>query len=337
MLRRKYILLTLSLFLFACDKTEIADRDKQDNGNSGWLVDTTKMTGTSVVDVFPLVIEPVYTPAGEAPDKLLSDRAVVFMIDETVFIYPFWMMGVEVVNDKIGNTYFSVTYCPKTRTTYVINRDIEGSIHTFRASGLLYQDNLVYYDLETGSFWSQMLFKSIKGAHSGLEPAYINSFETTYGLAKEFFPEAIVFTDYVGRVGNKPIPGFGTKSSPASNNLVLGLPHHNIKPGSLPVVNFSHLSEGGLIKSENNMIVYSKPHYYINAFISIPGVEFEFKNDFPSILTDNEGNTWDAFGHAISGPREGERLNGTVSYLALWWAWEGIFKDFDFIFFASNL
>ncbi len=330
MTQRKLLLFALLIIPFACEKT-ITEPEKQINGNSGWLVDTAKMTGTSVIDVFPLVTEPIYTPAGEAPDKLLSDRAVVFMINETVFIYPFWMLGVEVVNDQVGDTHFSVTYCPKTRTTYVVDRELEGKIHTFRASGLLYQDNLVYYDLETGSFWSQMLFKSIKGAHSGLEPEYINSFETTYGLAKEFFPEAIVFTDYVGRAVNKPVPGSGTKSSPASNNMVLGLPHHKIKPGFLQVVNFSNLGEGGIIETGNIIIVYSKPLHYINAFVSIPGVEFEFQNDFPSILTDNEGNTWDAFGHAISGPREGERLNGTVSYLALWWAWEGIFKDFDFI------
>ena len=330
MTQGKFILFALLFIPFACDKTT-TEPEKQINGNSGWLVDTAKMTGTSVLDVFPLVTEPVYTPAGEAPDKLLSDRAVVFMIDETVFIFPFWMLGVEVVNDKIGDTHFSVTYCPKTRTTYVVDRELEGEIHTFRASGVLYQDNLVFYDLETGSFWSQMLFKSIKGAHSGLELVYINSFETTYGLAKEFFPEAIVFTDYVGFTGNKSVPGSGTKSSPASNNLVLGLPHHNSKPGLLPVVNYSKRGEGGIIESGNILIVWSKPHHYINAFVSISGVEFEFKKDFPYILTDDEGNIWDAFGNAISGPRKGDRLSGTVSYLALWWAWEGIFKDFDFM------
>jgi hypothetical protein len=331
MLQKKNIILTLSLFVFACDKADITDLDEQHNGNSGWLVDTTKMTGTSLIEVFPVVTEPIYTPAGDAPDKFLSDRAVVFMIDKTVFIYPFWMMGVEVVNDQIGDTFFSVTYCPKTRTTYVINRYLDGNFHTFRASGLLYQDNLVYYDLETGSFWSQMLFKSIKGPNSGLEPVYINSFETTYGIAKELFPEAIVFTDYIGSGDDRTTPLTSSKSLPLSNNLVLALPHHNNKPGFLPVVNYNTLDEMGIIKSGNILIVYSKPHQYINAFVSIPGVEFEFKNDFPSILTDNEGNTWDAFGHAISGPREGERLNGTVSYLAFWWAWEGIFKDFDFI------
>jgi len=333
MSQNRFILLILLPFIFACDKTDqFVESDRQYNGNSGWLVDTTKMTGTSIMDVFPLVTEPVYTPAGDAPDKLLSDRAVVFVIDETVFIYPFWMLGVEVVNDQIGDTHFSVTYCPKTRTTYVINRELEGKIHTFRASGLLYQDNLVYYDMETGSFWSQMLFKSIKGAHSGIEPAYINSFETTYGIAKELFPEAIVFTDYAGSARKKSVPGSGTKSLPASNNLVLGLPHLNIKPGLLPVVNYSNLGEVGIVESGNILIVWSKPHHYINAFVSIPGLTFEFKNDdFPSILTDDEGNIWDAFGHAISGPRKGDHLNPTVSYLALWWAWEGIFEKFDFI------
>ena len=188
----------------ACSQNdELPERTDTAAGQSLWLVDTTKMTGTNVRDVFPLVTQPVYTRAKDAPRHGLTEKAIVFQLDETVFIFPLWMMGVEMVNGNLNDTYFAVSYCPKTETTYVFNRQIDGKIHTFKASGVLYQDNLVYYDMETGKF--------------------------------------------------------------------------------------------------------------------------------PEVLTDKEGNTWNAFGVATDGPRKGEQLTGSVSYLGFWWAWEGIFESFNWV------
>ena len=41
----------------------------------------------------------------------------------------------------------------------------------------------------------------------------------------------------------------------------------------------------------------------------------------PSVATDNEGNSWDLFGKALTGPRAGERLPLTDSHIAYWFAW----------------
>jgi hypothetical protein len=92
------------------------------------------------------------------------------------------MMGVEVVNDMLDDVGFAVTYCPKTKTSYVINRKVNDNTYTFKASGLLYQDNLVYYDRESESYWSQMLFKSIHGPQIKQNPIFIQSFEMNYNI-----------------------------------------------------------------------------------------------------------------------------------------------------------
>jgi hypothetical protein len=50
------------------------------------------------------------------------------------------------------------------------------------------------------------------------------------------------------------------------------------------------------------------------------GEELEFEEivgDFPNILRDSDGNTWNVFGKAVSGPKEGRRLsqmNGTMGF-----------------------
>ena len=37
----------------------------------------------------------------------------------------------------------------------------------------------------------------------------------------------------------------------------------------------------------------------------------------PAVLEDGEGNRWDIFGEAISGPRIGQRLNPTTSLIGI--------------------
>ncbi len=50
-------------------------------------------------------------------------------------------------------------------------------------------------------------------------------------------------------------------------------------------------------------------------------LEFEPKQqDMPAILKDQEGNVWDIHGFAIEGPRRGEQLIRTNSYLGFWFA-----------------
>ena len=167
----KYIFSILIVVIFvSCEKeTDIIKENNATANNEKWLVDTTDMTGTNVTFRFPVVTEPVYSTVNQATKNHPDERVIVFKIDETILIYPLWLMGVEVVNGTVNNTHFAATYCPKTRTSYVINREIDNKIHTFSATGVLYLDNLVYYDIETESFWSQIYFKCIHGEYYSKE------------------------------------------------------------------------------------------------------------------------------------------------------------------------
>ena len=53
------------------------------------------------------------------------------------------------------------------------------------------------------------------------------------------------------------------------------------------------------------------------------------KNQLPVVMIDNEGNRWDIFGTALSGPRAGTQLQKTNSYIAYWLAWTAFFPAAD--------
>ena len=44
------------------------------------------------------------------------------------------------------------------------------------------------------------------------------------------------------------------------------------------------------------------------------------------ILLDQEGNKWDIFGEAVSGPRIGQKLNPTTSFMGYWFSWGAFYS-----------
>jgi hypothetical protein len=57
-------------------------------------------------------------------------------------------------------------------------------------------------------------------------------------------------------------------------------------------------------------------------------LNFEAVQDkLPVAMRDNEGNEWDVFGVAVSGPRTGQHLQKTNSYIAYWFAWTAFFPQ----------
>jgi hypothetical protein len=52
----------------------------------------------------------------------------------------------------------------------------------------------------------------------------------------------------------------------------------------------------------------------------------------PNVMSDTEGNIWDIFGTAVSGPRVGEQLASVNSYTAMWFAWSAHFSTVELHF-----
>ncbi len=49
----------------------------------------------------------------------------------------------------------------------------------------------------------------------------------------------------------------------------------------------------------------------------------------PAIPMDNEGITWNVFGEGISGPRKGEYLIPTTSFMGHWFSWRAFYPGVE--------
>ena len=185
-------------------------------GSDDWLIPKDKVFRGASRDGIPAIDDPKFvTSKGE---KRPEDELMVGVrINNTSKAYPHGILNWhEIVNDKIDDVYFSVVYCPLTGTATVWDRNINGQITTFGVSGFLYNSNVVPYDRNTNSNWSQMLQKSVQGTLSGNNADNLLVLETslsTWKLVAGNFSLLSTKTGYSRDYGRNPYGNYPTNKT----------------------------------------------------------------------------------------------------------------------------
>jgi hypothetical protein len=105
----------------------------------------------------------------------------------------------EIVNDVVGGIPISVTYCPLTGTGRVWVREEAGQDFTYGVSGFLYNSNILAFDRQTESLWSQLEAISIFGDRKGERLDILPFVETTWGTWQSIEKiSPVVLTDDTG-------------------------------------------------------------------------------------------------------------------------------------------
>ena len=79
------------------------------------------------------------------------------------------------------------------------------------------------------------------------------------------------------------------------------------------------------------IVIGSKEHHFMTSYINDNNsIYTPIQGSFPIVMEDNNGNEWDLFGMAVSGPNKGHQLESPVGFVALGWAWRDFYSDFVF-------
>jgi hypothetical protein len=119
----------------------------------------------------------------------------------------------ELVNDTVGGRPILVSYCPLCGTAMVFDRRVDGAERRFGVSGLLYRSDLLMFDRETESLWSQISAESVTGPSVKRRLTLLRSKMRPWGEWKRAHPETTVLSKNTGHrrsYGRSPYGGYDT-------------------------------------------------------------------------------------------------------------------------------
>ena len=133
--------------------------------------------------------------------KWLQDDSRVLGISKNGITkaYPLNIMNWhEIVNDQFGNSYVMVSYCPLCFSGMAFNAKINGERHLFGVSGLLYNSDVLLFDHNTESLWSQIMSRAISGEYVNTELEPVPLENTTWLDWRTRHPDTLVLSRDTG-------------------------------------------------------------------------------------------------------------------------------------------
>ncbi len=169
-------------------------------------------------DGIPSIDNPNFVSGAKAEEDFLNDkdRVLGLFLRGRAKAYPIRILNWhEIVNDRIGDKNIVVTFCPLCGTGMVFDSNINGKPMSFGVSGLLYQSDMLLYDRETESLWSQIKSSSVAGNLTGTRLKLLSSTQTTWKDWKKKHPDTLVLSTKTGfRRNYEKDPYQGYYSSP---------------------------------------------------------------------------------------------------------------------------
>lgn len=316
------------------------------------------ISGGPAKDGIPAIDDPGFVSVDDASEWLDSDELVFAVeVSGAVHIYPVQiLMWHEIVNDTVGRTPVTVTYCPLCNTGLAFARELEygGRSRTldFGTTGRLRFSNLLMYDRQTESWWQQATGEALVGELAGATLQRLPMLALPWRTAAERYPQAQVLsrrTGYSRPYGSNPYNGYDGSprpflydgpETPGGLSPMTRVLHVDVA-GESAVYPYTLLRNKRLIQDEiagvpivviwqpgtasaldATSVASGRDVGSANAFRRVlDGRTLEFAFRDGRITDTDTGSSWDVAGVAVQGPRAGSRLQPIVSIQHFYFSW----------------
>mgnify|MGYP006300865369 CR=1 FL=1 len=335
--------------------------DSSSDFDSEWLIPSSQIVdGGPGKDGIPSLEDPDFIDLSEVT-FIPDDRMVLGLrIGDEIRAYPHQILDWhEIVNDEVDGKSVALLFCPVTGTGMAWDRNINGTVTEFGVSGLLYKNNLIPYDRNTDSNWSQMLKQSVNGTLSGLHTSVYTVVETSWANWKELYPDSKVLSTNTGFSRNYSGFTYGPDYSTNNNRILFPIENDDnrlprkervlgvideLENGSDSTVKAFPLADFGagfsvireqvgtteyiiVGSSDRNISAAFLPQFNDGSFAE--GTFTSLPNQLPAVMEDESGNLYDLFGYVVDGPDEGKHLAPANAYTGYWFGWADFFPDIE--------
>ncbi len=196
-----------------------ADADASPRTPNGFSLENASIPSEEILrggperDGIPALDHPPSVSAAESP---WPDHEIVvgIEIDGVARAYPLSILvWHELVNDTLGSRPVLISYCPLCGTAMVFDRRIGGITRRFGVSGLLYLSDMLLFDRETESLWSQIRGEAVTGSSRGQRFSLMRSRQMSWGDWKRLQPATQVLSKQTGHrrdYGKSPYGDYAT-------------------------------------------------------------------------------------------------------------------------------
>ncbi len=319
------------------------------------LVDPARVvSGGPGPDGIPPVDEPRFLAAQDVSWLTDEEPVVSLSLGDEHRAYPVQIMvWHEIVNDTVAGRPVSVTYCPLCNSALAFDRRLGERVLTLGTSGRLYLSDLVMYDRQTESLWSQLEGRAIAGVLTGKQLERIPVQTVSWAQWRRAHPDGWVLSRDTGAerdYGRNPYVGYDEATSDpflfdgdadgrlAPKERVLGLddPEH---PVAVPLAVLADTRVLELEVAGRDVVVWAaaglrsaldtddiaegREVAATGAFLPrADDRDLTFHAAGPQTFVDDQtGSTWDVLGRAVSGPLAGARLEPVGHLDTFWFAW----------------
>jgi hypothetical protein len=152
-------------------------------------------------DGIPSIDNPHFLTVEEADQALMrnEDRILGFISNDQARAYPIKILNWhEIVNDRVDGNPVVISFCPLCGTGMIFDALVKNRNLKFGVSGLLYQSDMLLYDHQTESLWSQIKSEAVTGPMTGTRLKLLPSTHTNWGAWKKKYPHTRVLSDQTG-------------------------------------------------------------------------------------------------------------------------------------------
>lgn len=297
--------------------------------------------GNPQKDGIPSIDDPSFESV-LAADQYLDDNGYGLMLEVNgdVRFYPYQILvWHEIVNDTFNGETLAVTYCPLCFTGVAYDRTLNSVTYDFGVSGKLYDNNLLMYDRQTETYWSQALGEAVVGELTGAELDRYPSLTMTWKNFRINYPNGEVLSRKTGFSRDYTSDPYGPEGYYTNADIWFPLSVMDDRLFSKEIVfgyqnefgtkayPFTELQDRLLINDEvggEPIVVFWDPDLgAVRAFSRYLAdgqvTEFDFVDDF---LQDSIGGSfWTFDGVAITGALAEATLEPLILEQAFWFSW----------------
>lgn len=316
--------------------------------------DYPEMYPATSIDAIPSIDRPCHEQPEEA--TALADSALVIGVDHggEARAYPVDLLSLhEVVNDVVGGLPVAVTWCPLCASAVGYERRVGDRTLTFGVSGYLYRANLMFFDRQTGSMWSQLLGGAVTGRMRGTALRRVPIVHETWARWRREHPETLVLSilrDPLGRplvdeyayssTGNEdsnvPYSTYATKVPIYNPRVVRGVADASrvyglVLAGGAKAYPVPALWRAGVVndvfRGTPILALYNRESVAVDLFSRRVGDRvLSFKRGSDLLVDDETGSRWSPMtGRAVAGPLEGLTLARLPAVSSYWFAWRDFY------------